>query len=122
MLGFRGRGAGVQTLGPAARRSGGRSEDADGARTVQESPPTQPPEMDIAMDPAVLGFCSPVLFPLFFPRFVLSVGRCPLVDWAEELSWNLEGSWNGCVGARWHVGPQWDLAVEPACHRPMRTA
>ena len=49
MLGFRGRGAGVQTLGPAARRSGGRSEDADGARTVPESPRTQPTEMDIAM-------------------------------------------------------------------------
>jgi hypothetical protein len=72
MLGFRGRGAGVQTLGPAARRSGRRSEDADGARSVPESPPTQPPEMDIAMDAAVLGFCSPGPFPLSFFFLALS--------------------------------------------------
>ena len=28
------------------------------------------------------------------------------MDWAEELTWNLEGSRDGCVGARWHVGPR----------------
>jgi len=38
-----------QTLAPAARRSGGRSEEADGARSAQASPP-QPPETGSAME------------------------------------------------------------------------
>jgi len=37
-----------RTLAPAARRSGGRSEEADGARSAQASPP-QPPETGSAM-------------------------------------------------------------------------
>jgi hypothetical protein len=82
-------------LGPATRRNGGRSEDADGAMSAPESPPTQPPKMDIAMmDATVLGFCAPAPFPLFLFALssVLEAGRL-------DSRWNLEGSWNGCIGA-----------------------
>ena len=89
-----------QTLAPAARRSGGRSEDADGARSAQASPP---PETGSAMEGKEGCECAALLLGrarvLLAGRF-LRGGERRVLDWAGPGPGRELAGWNG--DARWH--------------------